>query len=163
MSKLLCVTLFFILKITKGTNEANLECLRNESLQRMINEAIEDNQDFTKDRDTIVIKDVETFEMIDSDTTSFTSTLNEENFVNVLNNIENTKAFFGKNKCGGFFIPGLGFKFIDANSPLFLIHHRISRIRIEIDLFNKTMRDLSNKIQQKNLNFAIFDFIIHSF
>ncbi|TBU06165.1 hypothetical protein CWI39_0546p0010 [Hamiltosporidium magnivora] len=108
MSKLLCVTLFFILKITKGTNEANSECLRNESLQRMINEAIDDNQDFTKDRDTIDIKDVATFEMIDSDTTSFTSTSNEENFVNVLNNIENTKAFFGKNKCGGFFIPGLG-------------------------------------------------------
>ncbi|TBU13140.1 hypothetical protein CWI38_0518p0010 [Hamiltosporidium tvaerminnensis] len=162
MSKLLCATLFFIFEIIKGTNEANIEAQKNESLQRMINEAINDIQDFSDNIETTAIRGVENFEMIDSEETSFVSALNEENFVNVPNNIASTQALNGKNKCGGFFIPGLGFKFIDANSPLFPIHQRISRIRIEIDLFNKIVRDISKRIQQKKLKFAFSDFIINS-
>ncbi|TBU06366.1 hypothetical protein CWI36_0464p0030 [Hamiltosporidium magnivora] len=66
------------------------------------------------------------------------------------------------NLCGGFYYPGSEKRFIFANSPIFRVYFKMSRVKIAIESFKSITSDFQREINKKQINNTSIDVLLFS-
>ncbi|TBU20595.1 hypothetical protein CWI38_0047p0080 [Hamiltosporidium tvaerminnensis] len=69
---------------------------------------------------------------------------------------------YDSNLCGGFYYPGSEKRFIFANSPIFRVYFKLSRVKIAIESFKSITSDFQREINKKQINNTSIDVLLFS-